>query len=101
VEWKYGDPETWAGGQAGVSIGEIRRLSPVRHGYTHFRVVAHPFLYRLREAPSEIAEREEGLWLHPHEFDRYALSALDRRILKNLLTEEDSFATLPERNREK
>jgi len=97
IERNNGDPATWLGGQAGVTVLKMGTLPPVRHGYTHFRVVAHPFLYHLREAASEIGEREGHVWLRPGDFDRYALSALDRRIFNNVLPMDNGIAERPGR----
>lgn len=88
TEWNGGSPDGWLEGQAGGKILEIHPLSPVRHAYTHFRITVHPYLCILPGEPGN-GGGENGRWLLPEEFGNFALSALDRRLLLQILRYED------------
>lgn len=87
-EWNGDSPDGWLENQAGGRILEIHALSPVRHAYTHFRVTVHPFLCLL-PGTSGNGGGENGRWLYPEEFGNFALSALDRKLLLQILRYED------------
>ena len=59
-----------------------RRLAPLEHGFTHFRLRAQPWLCRLRAAKPEGAGR---LWLDMSEAAAAAVPAPVRRLLRSLL----------------
>jgi A/G-specific adenine glycosylase len=92
AEWSGDSPDEWLEGQAGGKILEVHALSPVRHAYTHFRVTVHPYLCLLSGASGN-GNGESGRWLHPDEFGNFALSALDRRLLLQILRYEDRHAS--------
>lgn len=68
------------GGLWGFVLSEAepvgRRLGPVRHTYTHFKITATPVVV---ETPPEV-----GGWIAEAELDALALSRLDYRILERL-----------------
>jgi len=96
--WNGADPVAWLEEQAGAAVREIEALPAVRHTYTHFRAVVHPFLCRLGEAAPKMEARQGRAWVGFREFDRYALSALDRKLLKNLLPRENGTERPSERS---
>ena len=96
--WNGGDPVAWLEEQAASAIREIEPLPAVRHAYTHFRAVVRPFLCRLGEAAPKMEARQGHAWIGFREFDRYALSALDRKLLKNLLPWENGTERPSERS---
>ncbi|HOP36597.1 MAG TPA: NUDIX domain-containing protein, partial [Syntrophales bacterium] len=96
--WNGTDPVAWLEEQAAASVREIEMLPAVRHAYTHFRAVVHPFFCRLGEVAPKQEARAGHAWIGFREFDRYALSALDRKLLKNLLPWENGTGRPPERS---
>lgn len=60
--------------------GTAKRLAPVEHGFTHFRLLAQPLVYRLKEA----AETPGRLWLDLADAAAAAVPAPVRTVLRSL-----------------
>jgi A/G-specific adenine glycosylase len=63
-----------------VEVG--RRLTTVRHAFTHFRITVHAFecCYLSAEDPKSIGVRD-WRWVRPAELDDYAFPVVDRKII--------------------
>ena len=71
--WAFPEKKTFRGGAA-------KRLAPVEHAFTHFRLLAQPLLYRLAKG----ADAPGRLWLDLDDAARAAVPAPVKTLLLSL-----------------
>jgi A/G-specific adenine glycosylase len=76
------DPRAY-GRSIGCRIAAVRRLPPIEHAFTHFRLHAQPLLCEVRGA-SPRAEQAGRLWLEPGDAARSAVPVPVRNLLQGL-----------------
>jgi A/G-specific adenine glycosylase len=74
------DPETLCRVRFGVPAARIRRLDPIRHAFTHFRLTIQPVAVWLA-GTSPRAEEPDAIWLRPEEAGQVALPAPLKLVL--------------------
>jgi A/G-specific adenine glycosylase len=87
--WAF--PESEPGGFAalcrrefGCAARPARRLEPLQHQFTHFRLRATPALIALRAAPAAAVETPGRMWLDPADASGAAVPAPVKRLLARL-----------------
>jgi A/G-specific adenine glycosylase len=68
--------------ELGAKLIIIGRLRPVRHSYSHFRIVMTVFLCRLK--PGRLRTPLPFRWITLHELDDYPFPAADRKFFPEL-----------------
>src|SRR5690606_14257115 len=63
------------------ALGRGRAVGSVVHVFSHRREVYHVFVFPVAVAAAEEAA-PRGVWVAPHELERYALPTAQRRILQ-------------------
>jgi A/G-specific adenine glycosylase len=80
--------------ELGVQAEVQRRLTTIRHAYTHFRVTLYAFLCRLLEGEPISREGLPLRWVAVEELDQYAFPRANRKLitlLKQHRTQPDLF----------
>ena len=77
------DPEVLCQTRFGMRPRQLRRLDPVRHGFTHFRLTIRPVVVEVAAAGLRAAE-PGLLWLQLHEATGAALPAPVKALLTSL-----------------
>ncbi|MFH1858334.1 MAG: A/G-specific adenine glycosylase [Candidatus Omnitrophota bacterium] len=73
--------------EAGMKVKIVRRFPCVRHAYTHFRVILHPFECRLDgKKPGKGGGPKR--WVRFEELSKYAFPAANRKIFEYLKKEK-------------
>ncbi len=67
-----------------IDLGKARRLPPIEHGFTHFRLAIQPLYYSLRKRPG----RQDGIWLDVEDAVRAAVPAPVKALLTGLLRDQ-------------
>jgi A/G-specific adenine glycosylase len=90
-EAEPGSPQSLASeaeARYGVKIAQAQGLAPIRHAFTHFRLLAHPVLLRLVDADSTsamtFAEDAPTRWVPGHELADQALPKPVKTLLLGL-----------------
>lgn len=81
------DPETLCRERFGVPPTRVRRLDPIRHGFTHFRLTIHPVAVWLASATWRVEEAGAS-WLRPEDAAKVALPAPLQALLAVIRTLE-------------
>jgi len=68
--------------EIGVRVRVLRKLPLVRHAYTHFKVILHPFECRMNGG--RIKTDAPSRWVRLEEFSRYAFPTANRKIFEFL-----------------
>lgn len=71
--------------ELGVRARVLRKLPLVRHAYTHFRVILHPFECRL-DGGKPKKNDSPSRWVRLEEFSRYAFPTANRKIFPHLIS---------------
>jgi A/G-specific adenine glycosylase len=73
--------------ELGASICRLDRIGVFRHSYTAFRVTLHVYFCELKDPSQEPLPvvAVDSRWVHPHELQRYAFPAANRRLIGLLL----------------
>ena len=71
--------------EIGVKVTISRKLPLVKHAYTHFRVILHPFECRLDGGKLKKTETPQR-WVRREEFSKYAFPMANRKIFEHLGT---------------
>ena len=70
--------------ELGVKAKILRKLPIVKHAYTHFRVILHPFECRLDGGQVKKNETPSR-WVRFEEFSKYAFPMANRKIFPHLI----------------
>jgi A/G-specific adenine glycosylase len=68
-----------------VDFGKVRKLPPIEHGFTHFRLAIHPLYCGLRKRPTGPHAIPHGIWLDVEDAMRAAVPAPVKALLSGLL----------------
>jgi A/G-specific adenine glycosylase len=79
--------------ELGLNIVPGKELFRVDHGYSHFSVTVRVFDGRLRDAIPSSGGTVKFRWAGKSDFSRFALSRLERKILKELQARKPAGAT--------
>jgi A/G-specific adenine glycosylase len=71
----------------GCEARKARRLAPLEHQFTHFRLRATPVVIALRAAPAAAAEAPGRMWLDLADASGAAVPAPVKRLLARLATD--------------
>lgn len=77
------DPEKVCRDRFAVSPMGVRRLEPVRHGFTHFRLTIYPAAVQLAGIGPRV-EESSAIWLRPEDAAKVALPAPLKPLLASL-----------------
>jgi A/G-specific adenine glycosylase len=78
------DPQSWLEGELEVSLPEGQYLSPVRHRFSHFELVATPVRWWLAATGNRVRDTDRLVWFHPGR-DVGGLPAPTSRLLEQIL----------------
>ena len=70
--------------ELGVEMRIERPLAIVKHAYTHFRVILHPFEGHLQKGNPSLAPQKRR-WVTPQRLKAFAFPTANRKIFKDLL----------------
>ncbi len=64
-----------------IAVGE--KITVIKHGYTTFRVTLHVFWCSpgIDSQEPVLRAATDSTWVHPHDLDRYAFPAADRKLI--------------------
>ncbi len=85
-------------GGLGIGFEILGMIGTIRHSYSHFRIVLHPF--RCRRTKGTVRTGGDWRWVSPMEFDRFAFARADRKLLEKMAldTGKSSIEKKPTRN---
>ncbi len=78
------DVESWCGEHTAVSLGEMRRLAPRRHVFTHFSLEIHPVQVQLNNPARNLMEAGRWVWYKPRQPRPGGMPAPVVRLLNEL-----------------
>jgi A/G-specific adenine glycosylase len=79
------DPEKACRDRFAVPPMHVRRLDPIRHGFTHFRLTIYPVAVQLAGIGPKV-EEFSAIWLRPEDAEKVALPAPLKPLLASLHT---------------
>lgn len=65
-----------------IEVGDL--LTVVKHAYSHFTIELHTYFSRIRSGNPRAVECADYAWVHPDEFNAYAFSKADLKIIESL-----------------
>ncbi len=73
--------------ETGLAVEVGKSLPVVKHAYSHFTVVLHPFLCKRISGRAKPLASDEVRWVKPADLKRYPFPAANRKIEAALLSQ--------------
>ena len=70
--------------ETGLLVETVEPLDVIRHAYSHFRIVMHPFLCRLLPESPPLRRGLTAKWVRSSELNGYAFPRANRRLIDGL-----------------
>jgi A/G-specific adenine glycosylase len=70
--------------ELGRKVRIISHEKSIRHNYTRFKVLLHPFICSAQKRFSPVHGKKEFLWISQEELKKYAFPAANRKIIQTL-----------------